>query len=46
MGDEKQWNVEEKESKLTDPEEDNDASSVELEDNYAGPITRSNTKRM
>ena len=32
--------------KLTDPEEENDASSVEDVDNYEGPITRSKTKRM
>ena len=33
-------------SKLTDTEEENDASSVEHVDNYEGPITRSKTKRM
>ena len=43
---EKQQDMEEKESKLTDPEENNDASSVEHVDNYKGPITRSKTKSM
>ena len=38
--------MKEKEPKLTDPEEENYASSVEHVDNYEGPITRSKTKRM
>ena len=44
--DEKQQNMEEKEPKLTDTEEENDASSVEHVDNYEGPITMSKTKKM
>ena len=32
--------------KLADPEEENNASSVEHIDNYEGPITRSKTKKM
>ena len=44
--DEKQQDMEEKESKLTYSEEENDISSVEHVDNYVGPITRSKTKRM
>ena len=44
--DEKQQNIEEKEPKLTDPEEENDASSVEHVDNYEGSITRNKTKWM
>ena len=44
--DEKQQDMEEDEPKLTDPEEENDASSVEQVDNYEGPITRSKIKRM
>ena len=43
--DEKQQNMEEKEPKLTDPEEENDASSIEHVINYEGPITRSKTRR-
>ena len=42
----KQQNMEEKVPKLTDPEEENDASSVEHVDNYKGSITKSKTKRM
>ena len=38
--------MQEKEPKLTDPEEENDATSVEHVDNYEGSITRSKTKRM
>ena len=37
--------MEEKEPKLTDSEEENDASSVEHVENYEGLITRSKTKR-
>ena len=44
--DEKQQNMEEKEPMLTDPEEENDASSFEHVHNYEGPLTRSKTKRM
>ena len=44
--DKKQQNIEEKEPKLTDPEEENDASCAEHVGNYEGPITRSKTKRM
>ena len=44
--DKKQQNMEIEESKLTDPQEENDASSVEHIDTYEGPITRSKTKRM
>ena len=43
---EKQQYMEEKEPKLTNPEEENAAYSVEHVDNYKGPITRSKTKRM
>ena len=43
---EKQQDMEGKEPKLTDPEEENDASSVEHVDSYKGPITRSKTKRV
>ena len=43
--DEKQQNMEEKEPKLTDPEDKNHAFSVEHVNNYEGPITRSKTKR-
>ena len=42
--DEKQQNMEE-ESKLTDKEEENDAS-IEYADNNKGPITSSRTKKM
>ena len=42
----KQQNMEEKEPKLTDPEDENNASSVEHVDTYEGPITRNKTKRM
>ena len=38
--------MEEKEPKLTDPEEENKTPSVEQIDNYEGPITRSTTKKM
>ena len=38
--------MEEEEPKLTDPEKENDASSVEQLDNYEGPISGSKTKRM
>ena len=38
--------MEEEESKLTDPKEENDASPVEHVNNYEGPITRSKPKRM
>ena len=41
--DEKQHDMDEKEPKLTDPEKENDASSVEHVDNYKGPITRCKT---
>ena len=44
--DKKQQNMEEKEPKLTDPEEENYASSVEHVESYEGPIARSKTKRM
>ena len=44
--DTEQQNMEEKEPKLTDAEEENNASSVEHVDNYEGPITRSKTKKM
>ena len=43
---EKQQNMEEKEPKLTDPEDENDASSAEQINNYEGAITRSKTKRI
>ena len=41
----KKQDREEDECKLADPEEENDASSVEQVDNYKGPITRNRTKR-
>ena len=44
--DEKQLNMEQKESKVTDTKEENDAASVEHVDNYEGQITRSKTKKM
>ena len=44
--DKKQQNVEEKESKLTNTEEENDVPSVEQVDNCEGPIIRSKTKMM
>ena len=40
----KEQDMEEKEPKLTDSEEENDASSVEHVDNYEGPTTRSKLK--
>ena len=43
--DERQHNMEEKEPKLTDPEEENDVSTIEHVDNCKGPITRSKTKK-
>ena len=44
--DKKQQNMEEKEPKLTDLEEKNDASSIEHVNSCEGPITRSKTKWM
>ena len=44
--DEKQKNMEEEESKLTDTEEGNDALSIEHVDEYKGPIIRSRTKKI
>ena len=44
--DAKQQNMEEKEPKLTDAEEESDAPSVEHVDDYKGPITGSKTKKM
>ena len=44
--DEKQQNLEEGEPKLTNLEEENDASSNEHVNNYEGPITRSRTKKV
>ena len=44
--DEKQQNMEEKEAKPTDTEEENDAPSVEQVHNYEGPITRNKDKKM
>ena len=46
MSDVKQQNREEKESKLTDAEEENDTPSVEHIGDYKGPITSSKTKKM
>ena len=43
--DEKQQNLEEGEPRLTNSEEENNASSDEDVNNYEGPITRSKTKR-
>ena len=41
-----QQNMEEKEPKLTDTEEENDVPSVEHVNNYEVPISRSKTKKM
>ena len=46
VSDEKHQNMEEKEPKITDTEDENDAPSVEHVNNYEGPITRSTTKKM
>ena len=45
-GDEKQQNMDEKETKLTATEEENDVPSVDHVDDYKHPITRCRTNKM